>query len=66
MEVRAEQKLAGKEKAKAGLEQKAKGVEREKELSEGAKVNPLLMFRTSDEYLKWDENRYCNHGRSRK
>ncbi|KAH8598582.1 hypothetical protein B0O99DRAFT_505940, partial [Bisporella sp. PMI_857] len=30
--------------------------EKEEELREHAKVDPLLMFRTLDEYLEWDES----------
>lgn len=57
IEARAERESAGTVKAKAKLEQKAKEAEREKDLRERAKVDPLLMFRTSgDEYLAWDES----------
>jgi cysteinyl-tRNA synthetase len=56
IEARAEQELAGTAKAKAKLAQEAKEVEREEELRERAKINPLLMFRTSDQYLEWDES----------
>lgn len=52
IEMRAEQESAGTAKAKAKLEQQA----REKELRERAKVDPLLMFRNSDEYLEWDQS----------
>ncbi|APA09973.1 hypothetical protein sscle_05g047430 [Sclerotinia sclerotiorum 1980 UF-70] len=48
--------FAGTAKAKAKLEQEAREGEREKELRERAKVHPLLMFRTSDNYLEWDES----------
>lgn len=53
--ARAEREEAGTAKAKAKLEQEAREAEREKELRERAKIDPLLMFRTSDEYLDWDE-----------
>lgn len=56
IEARADRESAGTAKAKAKLEQKAREAEREKELCERAKVDPLLMFRTSDEYLEWDES----------
>lgn len=56
IEARAQQESASTAKAKAMLEQQAKEAEREKELRERAKVDPLLMFRTSDEYLEWDES----------
>ncbi|KAL3478135.1 tRNA synthetases class I (C) catalytic domain-containing protein [Aspergillus californicus] len=56
IEALAEQGLAGTAKTKAKLEQEARDAEREKELRERAKVDPLLMFRTSDEYLEWDES----------
>ncbi|KAI1736665.1 cysteinyl-tRNA synthetase [Xylaria scruposa] len=54
LQARAEQESAGTTKAKAKLEREAKDAE--KELREHSKVAPLLMFRTSDEYLEWDEN----------
>ncbi|KAL8305069.1 hypothetical protein RB597_003998 [Gaeumannomyces tritici] len=54
-EARAEQESADAAKAKAKLEQKAREAEAEKELRERAKVDPLLMFKTSSEYLEWDE-----------
>lgn len=56
IEAHAERESAGTTKAKAKLEQEAREAEREKELRERAKVDPLLMFRTSDEYLEWDES----------
>lgn len=56
MKARAERGLAGAVKAKAKLEQEAREAEREKELRERAKVDPLLMFRNSNEYLEWDES----------
>ncbi|KAK3379159.1 tRNA synthetases class I (C) catalytic domain-containing protein [Lasiosphaeria ovina] len=56
IEARTERESAGTAKTKAKLEQKAKDAEREKELHERAKVDPLLMFRTSEEYLEWDES----------
>ena len=56
IEARAERESAGTAKAKANLEQEAMEAEREKELCERAKVDPLLMFRTFDEYLEWDES----------
>jgi cysteinyl-tRNA synthetase len=51
IEARAERDSAGTAKAMARLEQKAKEAEREKELRERAKVDPLLTFRALDEYL---------------
>jgi cysteinyl-tRNA synthetase len=56
IESRAERESAGTAKAKAKLELEAREVEKEKELRERAKVDPLLMFRASDEYSEWDEN----------
>ncbi|KAL8381358.1 hypothetical protein RB595_005564 [Gaeumannomyces hyphopodioides] len=56
VEARAEQESAGAAKARAKLEQKAREAEAEKKLRERAKVDPLLMFKTSDEYLEWDES----------
>ncbi|TVY65506.1 Cysteine--tRNA ligase [Lachnellula suecica] len=56
IETRAERESAGTAKAKTRLEQKAREAERQKEQRERAKVDPLLMFRTSDEYLQWDES----------
>jgi cysteinyl-tRNA synthetase len=56
IEARAELESASIAKAKAKLEQEAKEVQKEKELRERAKVDPLLMFTTSDEYLEWDES----------
>jgi len=55
IQARAERESASTAKAKAKLEQEAKEAEREKELRERAKVDPLLMFRTS-EYSEWDES----------
>lgn len=56
MEARAEQGSASAAKAMAKLEQKAREAEREKVLRERAKIDPLLMFRNSNEYLEWDES----------
>ena len=56
IEARAERESAGTAKAKVKLEQEAREAEREKELRERAKVDPLLMFNTSDEYFEWDES----------
>jgi cysteinyl-tRNA synthetase len=56
IEARAELESASTAKAKAKLEQEAREAETEKELRERAKVDPLLMFRASDEYLEWDES----------
>ncbi|KAJ3534455.1 hypothetical protein NM208_g7530 [Fusarium decemcellulare] len=42
-------------KAKSEVNQKAREAEKEKELRERAKVDPLRMFKTS-EYSEWDEN----------
>ncbi|KAI1278351.1 cysteinyl-tRNA synthetase [Xylaria sp. FL0933] len=56
IQARTEQESAGAAKAKAKLEQEAREAEREKELRELAKVDPLLMFKNSVEYLEWDES----------
>ena len=56
MEIHAERKSASLAKAKAKLDKGTIKTEREKELRERAKVDPSLMFRISDEYLKWDES----------
>ncbi|KAI1300639.1 cysteinyl-tRNA synthetase [Xylaria venustula] len=56
IEARAEQESAGAAKAKAKLEQEAREAEREKELRELARVDPLMMFKNSVEYLEWDES----------
>ncbi|KAH7333500.1 tRNA synthetases class I (C) catalytic domain-containing protein [Rhexocercosporidium sp. MPI-PUGE-AT-0058] len=56
IEARAERESAGTAKAKAKLEDEVREAEREKELRERAKVDHLLMFRTSEEYLEWDES----------
>ncbi|KAF1951880.1 cysteinyl-tRNA synthetase [Byssothecium circinans] len=56
IEARAERESASTTKAKAKLEQENKKAEREAELRERAKLDPLLMFRTSDEYSEWDES----------
>jgi cysteinyl-tRNA synthetase len=55
IEARAERESVNAAKAKAKLEQGAREFESQKELLERAKVDPMLMFRTSDEYLEWDE-----------
>ncbi|KAI0546631.1 cysteinyl-tRNA synthetase [Xylaria curta] len=55
IEARAERESAGTARAKAKLEQEVKA-EKEKKLRECAKLDPLLMFRMSSEYLEWDEN----------
>ncbi|KAF1916858.1 cysteinyl-tRNA synthetase [Ampelomyces quisqualis] len=56
VEARAERESASTAKARAKLERETREAEREKELRERAKIDPLLMFRTSDEYLEWDES----------
>jgi len=56
IEARTERESASTAKAKAKLEQEVREAEREKELRERAKVDPLLMFRTSREYSEWDES----------
>jgi cysteinyl-tRNA synthetase len=56
VEARAERELASTAKAKVKLERETREAEREKELRERAKVDPMLMFRTSNEYLEWDES----------
>ncbi|CAI6334666.1 unnamed protein product [Periconia digitata] len=56
IEARAEQKTASTLKAAAKLEKEARKAEKEKELRERAKIDPLVMFRTSDDYSKFDEN----------
>lgn len=55
IQTRAERESAGLAKAKAKLEQEAREAEKVKELHERSKADPLLIFRTSDEYLDWDE-----------
>lgn len=55
IEARAERESASTAKPKAKLEQEAKQAEREKELRDRAKADPLLMFKTSDEYSEWDD-----------
>lgn len=54
--TRAERESAGIARANAKLEQEAKEAEKRKELNERARVDPVLMFRTSGEYSEWDEN----------
>ncbi|KAF5024529.1 hypothetical protein F66182_3292 [Fusarium sp. NRRL 66182] len=56
IEARAERESAGIVKAKAKQEKEAKDAERERGLRERAKIDPLLMFRASDEYSEWDSN----------
>ncbi|KAK4994585.1 hypothetical protein LTR66_005421 [Elasticomyces elasticus] len=56
IETRAERKSAGFAKAKAKLAMEAREAEREKELRERAKLDPPLMFKTSDDYLEWVES----------
>ncbi|KIH89855.1 cysteinyl-tRNA synthetase [Sporothrix brasiliensis 5110] len=55
MQARAERESAVAAKAKARLEKDAREAEREKDLCERAKVDPLQMFKDSNEYLAWDE-----------
>lgn len=55
IEARAERESARIVKAKAKLEQEARMAQRKNELRERAKVDPLLLFRNSDEYSEWDE-----------
>jgi cysteinyl-tRNA synthetase len=56
LRARAERESASTAKTKAKLELETREAEREKALRERAKVDPLLMFRTSDEYLEFDES----------
>ncbi|KAI1356102.1 cysteinyl-tRNA synthetase [Xylaria sp. FL0043] len=56
IQARAEQESAGAAKAKVKLEQETREAEREEELRELAKVDPLVMFKNSAEYLEWDES----------
>ena len=56
VEARAERESASTAKAKAKLERETREAERENELRERAKVDPLVMFRTLDEYSEWDES----------
>ena len=56
VQAREERESVIAEKAKAKLEREAKEAEAERELRELAKIDPLLMFRASDEYSEWDEN----------
>lgn len=55
IEARAEQESAATAKAKARLELEAREAEKDGELRERAKVDPLLMFKTPNEYSEWDE-----------
>lgn len=56
VEARASQEAAIAAKAAAKLAQEARDADKEKEMRERAKVDPRSMFKTSDEYLEWDEN----------
>lgn len=56
IEARAERDSARTAKATAKLEQEARKATREAELRERAKVDPRVMFTTSDEYADWDES----------
>ena len=56
VQAREERESVISEKANAKLEWEAKEVEAERELRELAKVDPLVMFRMSDEFSEWDEN----------
>jgi cysteinyl-tRNA synthetase len=56
VEARAERESASTAKAKLKLEREIREAEREMELRERAKIDPLLMFRISDEYSTWDES----------
>jgi len=58
VEARAERESAGTAKAKAKLEQEAREAEMKmkKELRERAKIDPRLMFRTSNGYSECDES----------
>lgn len=62
VEARAAQEAIGIAKAQAKLEQEAKDAEKERELRERVKINPLSMFKTSAKYLEWDENGIPNFG----
>lgn len=55
VEAREERESAAIVKAKAKLEQDAREAEKEKELRERAKVDPVLMFRGAVEYKEWDD-----------
>ncbi|ATY63297.1 cysteinyl-tRNA synthetase [Cordyceps militaris] len=56
VEARAAQEEAAGAKAAAKLQQEAREAEKEQELHERAKIDPSSMFRTSGEYLEWDES----------
>ncbi|KAJ4286551.1 hypothetical protein N0V90_013251 [Kalmusia sp. IMI 367209] len=54
VQARAERESAGTAKARAKVEKEARDAEKEKRLRERAMVDPLLLFRTSDEYSEWE------------
>lgn len=56
IQARAERESAAAAKTKAKLEQKVREAEREKDLRERAKMDPAIMFKTSEEYSEWDES----------
>lgn len=56
VQARAERESASTLKARAKLERENREAERKKELREQAKLDPLMMFKTSDEYLEWEES----------
>jgi cysteinyl-tRNA synthetase len=56
VEARAERESIMLAKAKAKLEQEARDAAKEQEQRERAKIDPLVMYKTSDEYSEWDEN----------
>ena len=56
VQAREERESVIAEKANAKSKREAREAEAERELHELAKVDPLVMFRTSDEFSEWDEN----------
>ncbi|KAI3323529.1 tRNA synthetases class I (C) catalytic domain-containing protein [Xylariaceae sp. AK1471] len=56
IEAREEKEAVVAAKAEARREQEAKEAERALELRERAKIDPVLMFRASEEYSEWDES----------
>ncbi|KAI1317630.1 cysteinyl-tRNA synthetase [Xylariaceae sp. FL0255] len=56
IEARAEREAICATKARIKLAQETREAERERALSERAKVNPRQMFKNSDEYSDWDND----------
>lgn len=55
-EARKERDLAAAAKRKTKLEQQARDNDVEKEMRSRTTIDPLKMFKSSDEYSEWDEN----------